>query len=84
MSTMIPGTVGSGASQLQSTISAATSTGDSSIHPHHPITCTGHLAYDDDGTFRCDHATAPPDNVRTQQCVTHSIALLIVELGMKL
>ncbi len=84
MSSMIPGTVGSGNPQLQSTISAATSGSGPEIVPHHPITCTGRIYYDEDGTFRCEHATAPPDNTRTQQCVTHSIALLIIELGMKL
>lgn len=83
MSTTVPSSVGSDNSRLQTTISAATSTGQSDIHPHHPITCPGHISYDEDGTFRCQHATAPPDNLRSQQCVTHSIALLIVELAMK-
>lgn len=81
---MIPGMVGSSQPILQSTISAATSTGQPDISPHHPITCAGNIYYDDDGTFRCDHAEAPPDNTRTNQCVTHSLALLIIELAMKL
>lgn len=81
---LIPGMVGSGTNQLQSTISASTSTNDSNIHPHHPITCTSKLYYEEDGSFSCEHATAPPDDVRTKQCVTHSIALLIIELGMSL
>ena len=84
MFSMIPGMVGSSASQLQSTISAATSGSGSEVNPHHPITCTGNIYYDEDGTFRCEHATAPPDNARSKQCVSHSIALLIIELGMKL
>ncbi len=84
MINVIPGMVGSGNTQLQSTIAAASSMGAPEINPHHPITCQGPLYYDEDGTFRCNHATAPPDNHRTQQCVTHSIALLIIELGMKL
>ncbi len=81
---MIPGSIGSGNTQLQSTIAAASVMGNPEIVPHHPITCQGPLYYEEDGTFRCQHATASPDNVRTQQCVTHSIALLIIELGMKL
>lgn len=83
MSGFIPGG-SSGTSQLQSTIAAATATGASEINPHHPISCGDKIYYDDDGTFRCEHATAPPDNVRTQQCLTHSMALLLVELAMQL
>ena len=81
---LIPGMVGSGNSQLQSTISSATSTGGPDIQPHHPITCPGNIYYDEDGTFRCDHAIAPPDNTRSNQCVTHSMALLLIELAMKM
>lgn len=74
----------SGNSQLQSTIAAATATGDTGIHPHHPIACSDKIYYDEDGTFRCEHATAPADNLRSQQCVTHSLALLLIELAMKM
>lgn len=81
---MIPGMVGSSIPQLQSTISAATSNGQSDISPHHPITCQGKIYYEEDGTFSCDHASAPPDNMRSNQCVTHSLALLIIELAMSL
>ena len=84
MFSMIPGTVGSGTPQLQSTISASTSDNDNSVYPHHPITCPSKLYYEEDGTFSCEHATAPPDNPRSKQCVNHSIALLIIELGMAL
>ena len=79
---LIPGMVGLSNSQLQSTISASTSGTPPEVIPHHPITCTGNIYYDEDGTFRCDHSSAPPDNVRTQQCVTHSIALLLIEMAM--
>lgn len=79
---IIPGMVGSNMPQLQSTISAATSNGLSDVSPHHPITCQSRLYYDEDGTFRCDHASAPPDNERTNQCITHSIAILLIELAM--
>lgn len=84
MSSLIPGMVGSGIPQLQSTISAATSTNEPSINPHHPITCTGNIYYDEDGTFRCDHASAPPDNPRNHQCVNHSVALLLIELAFQM
>lgn len=81
---MINGNVTSGTTQLQSTLAAATASGTSDILPHHPITCTDAIFYDEDGTFRCKHATAPADNLRSQQCVTHSLALLLIELAMKL
>lgn len=83
MAGYIPGG-GNSAPQLQSTIAAATATGDTEVHPHHPITCTSKIYYEEDGTFRCEHASAPPDNVRTQQCLTHSLALLLIELAMKM
>lgn len=83
MSGFIPGGA-SGNSQLQSTIAAATASGVPEVQPHHPITCGDKLYYEEDGTFRCEHASAPPDNVRSQQCVTHSLALLLIELAMKM
>lgn len=83
MSGFIPGG-SSGNSQLQSTIAAATAAGHSDVLPHHPITCGDKIYYEEDGTFRCEHATSPPENVRSQQCVTHSMALLLIELAMQL
>lgn len=81
----IPGMVGSAVPHLQSTLSSQTSSNEHSpIQPHHPITCTSKLYYEEDGTFYCEHATAPPGELRTQQCVTHSVALLIIELAMAL
>lgn len=71
--------------QLQSTCSAATS-GLGELPPgvpHHPITCTSKLYYDEDGSFSCEHGTVPGDDPRTQSCVIHSMALLIIELGME-
>jgi hypothetical protein len=79
---IIPGTINSGHPQLQSTIAAATAAKMPDLQPHHPITCTSNIYYDEDGTFRCDHASAPPDDVRNNQCVTHSIALLLIEIAM--
>ena len=83
MAGYVPGG-GESASHLQSTIAAATASGDVGIVPHHPIVCGGKIYYEEDGTFRCEHASAPPDNVRTQQCITHSLALLLIELAMKM
>jgi len=54
------------------------------VVPHHPITCGGDLRYDDDGCFHCEHATAPADDVRTQFCLDHSVALLLIELSAEL
>lgn len=70
--------------QLQPAIAAATANNDYSIQPHHPITCAYKIYYEEDGTFSCEHATAPPGDFRTRQCITHSLALLIVELGAQL
>jgi hypothetical protein len=72
---------------LQSTLSlASTGTdGGRSVAPHHPITCSvGELRYEDDGSFSCDHAVVEPHDPRTQACVVHSIALLIIELAKEL
>ena len=70
---------------LQATLSAATS--DSSnpmIVPHHPIQCSAKLYFNDDNSFSCEHATAAPDDPRTQKCLIHTIALLIIEEALKL
>lgn len=74
---------GDGAVNLQATLSAssAMSPPEGATIPHHPITCGSVLRYDDDGRFACEHAAVPPGDVRTQYCVDHSIALLLIELG---
>ena len=71
---------------LQATLSASSATGpwETFVIPHHPITCAGDLRYDDEGCFECDHATAPPGDVRTQFCLDHSVALLLIELSADL
>lgn len=76
------GMTGSGTAQLQSTLSAASATPDSPIQPHHPITCSSKLYYEEDGTFCCEHASVPPNDLRTRHCIVHSVALLIIELAM--
>jgi hypothetical protein len=75
-----------GGINLQATLSAssAMSTADGAPLPHHPITCTGPLNFDEDGTFSCDHTAVPPGDVRTQYCIDHSIALLLIELSRAL
>lgn len=75
-----------GTLNLQATLSASSATGpwETFVVPHHPITCGGDLRYDDDGCFHCEHATAPADDVRTQFCLDHSVALLLIELSAEL
>lgn len=69
---------------LQSALSAASATNilvepDEMVRPHHPITCGETLSFDEDGTFACPHATAPPGDRRTQTVLDASAAMLIVE-----
>jgi hypothetical protein len=72
---------------LQSTLSSASSGTDGGrlVGPHHPITCpVGELRYEEDGSFSCDHAVVEPHDPRTQACIVHSMALLIIELVKEL
>lgn len=67
---------------LQATLSASSATANSFIGgPHHPITCSGDIFYEEDGTFRCPHSTAAPNEERTQSCLNHSMAILLIELA---
>ena len=50
------------------------------VRPHHPVTCVGELRDDEDGGLACDHIAVPPDDPRSQFCVTYSLALLLIEL----
>ena len=52
----------------------------SGVQPHHPVTCAGDLRYFPDGSLACDHATAPPEDLRTQLCLHYSVSLLLIEL----
>ena len=65
---------------LQGTLAASTACSGSQVKPHHPITCPGKLAFHEDGSFTCEHAVAPPDDIRTQYCLDESVALLLIEL----
>ena len=71
---------------LQATISAATAgtPEHEAVIPHHPITCTAGLFYDEEGELYCDHAKAPKGNKRTQSALNHSMAILLLELASKL
>ena len=54
------------------------------IYPHHPITCGGELRLEPDGAFACEHSLAPSGDPRTQSCLNHSLALLLIELAQHL
>jgi hypothetical protein len=71
---------------LQATLSLSSATGpnEASVRPHHPITCSSPLRLEEDGTFACSHASVPPGDVRTQSCLDHSVALLLLELVQEL
>lgn len=75
-----------GSINLQATLSASSAMGppEGLGIPHHPITCSTELRYDGDGTFACEHGAVPPGDIRTQFCVDHSIALLLIELCQQL
>lgn len=77
---IVPG----GGLKLQATLSSSSSGTGETITPHHPITCNGHLRFESDGSLCCDHTEAPPDDVRTQFCIDHSISLLLMELSANL
>jgi hypothetical protein len=68
---------------LQATLSASSSgTISEVVGHHHPITCTsGELELDEDG-LRCPHASVPADDPRTQECVDHSVAILLIEVAV--
>jgi hypothetical protein len=72
---------------LQATLSSATAPGGPqvpTVHPHHPITCVSELRLEADGTFACEHTSAPSGDPRTQGCLNHSLALLLIELAQHL
>ena len=77
---IVPG----GGLKLQATLSSSSSGTGETLVPHHPITCNGHLRFEDDGTFCCEHSSAPPGDIRTQFCIDHSISLLLMELSANL
>jgi hypothetical protein len=74
-----------GTINLQATLSSSTACNSlAEGRPHHPITCTSELRLETDGTFTCEHASAPSGDTRTQFCINHSVALLLIELAQQL
>ncbi len=74
-----------GAMSLQSTMSSSSVVEQAEpVRPHHPITCQTELRLEEDGTFGCEHTTVPPGDVRTQLCLDHTVALLLIELSQTL
>lgn len=72
---------------LQATISSATASnyeGYVPPLPHHPITCTAGLYYDEEGVLSCDHAKTEKGDPRTQAGLNHSVAILLLEFAGKL
>ena len=80
MNTTVVVSLPAGAINLQATLSASSAGLTPVVGPHHPITCTSRLFLHEDGRFECEHATAPADDCRTQSCLDHSIAVLLIEL----
>lgn len=84
MSFIAPNNLGNPNANFQATLSAATADNSGpTIIPHHPITCQSKLFYEEDGSFSCEHVTVPPDEPRTQRCLIHSIACLLIELAVE-
>jgi hypothetical protein len=77
---VVPG----GGLKLQATLSSSSSGTGEVLTPHHPITCNGDLRFEVDGSLACNHSAAPPDDIRTQFCIDHSISLLLMELSAEL
>jgi hypothetical protein len=74
-----------GAVNLQSTLSSSSVVEQAEpVRPHHPITCPTELRLEEDGTFACEHTSVPPGDVRTQLCLDHTVALLLIELSQAL
>lgn len=87
MSFFMPIDAKGNATNLQATISSATSAnyeGYTQPVPHHPITCTAGLYYDEEGVLSCDHAKTEQGDPRTQASLNHSVAILILEFAAQL
>jgi hypothetical protein len=66
---------------LQSTLGSASPPTEPPPEPHHPIMCTSdHLWYDEAGRLGCQHTQVDADDRRTQSCLDHSIAILLMEM----
>jgi len=66
---------------LQATLSASSSGLGDPVAPHHPITCSSSpLRLADDNSLACEHVRVPAGEPRTQACLDHSMAILLIEL----
>jgi hypothetical protein len=68
--------------KLQATLAAANPPTDLAFNvPHHPIACReDRLWLDPDGRMGCEHGQVPAGDPRTQACLDHSVAILLIEL----
>jgi hypothetical protein len=69
-----------GSINLQATLAASSSGLGDPPTPHHPISCTSDLCFHADNTLACEHVQAPAGDPRTQACLDHSIAVLLIEV----
>lgn len=67
---------------LQATLSASSANAEV-YSPHHPITCQSRLWLHEDGSLECEHVRSEPDDERVKHCIDHSIALLLIEIAVK-
>ncbi len=75
-----------GTINLQATLSSSSAGTPAAepIRPHHPITCPTDLRLESDGSFACEHTSAPSGDTRTRYCINHSVAVLLIELAQQL
>lgn len=72
---------GTSSINLQATLSASSSgLGDPPAGPHHPLSCTSTLELSEDNSLACEHTRVPAGDLRTQACIDHSIAILLIEV----
>lgn len=64
---------------LQTTLAGANPPSDTSCG-HHPISCKSNITLEPDGSMTCEHLRVPADDLRTQGCLDHSIAILLIEI----
>ena len=65
---------------LQATLSSSSSGLGEPVKPHHPLSCTSALELGEDNSLACEHARVPAGDPRTQACLDHSVAILLIEM----
>jgi hypothetical protein len=71
---------GASSINLQATLSTSSSgIGDPPPGPHHPLSCTSTLELGEDNSLACEHVRVPAGDLRTQACIDHSVAILLIE-----